>query len=232
MARDFEDHCWRDVIAPEALAIYRAYVRETFVGERPALIAIDLYNLAYDGGPKPVRELVDAYPSTCGEFAWAAIAPTVRLFAAARAAGIPIIYSTFDRSGGSRVGATNRQINRFDDRSFEIREEFTPRPHDIVVPKQRASLFYGTPILAHLVKLGVRSLIFCGESTSGCVRASVVDAYSSGYHSVVVEECTFDRHLLSHKVNLFDMHHKYADVMHVDEVVAHLDGLADSRRPG
>jgi hypothetical protein len=61
------------------------------------------------------------------------------------------------------------------------------------------------------------------------VRASVVDAYSSGYHTVVAEECTFDRHLLSHKVNLFDMHHKYADVMHVDEVVAHLNGLVGLR---
>jgi nicotinamidase-related amidase len=59
----------------------------------------------------------------------------------------------------------------------------------------------------------------CGESTSGCVRASVVDAYSYGFHTVVVEEGCFDRSLLSHKVNLFDLHHKYADVMHVDEVV-------------
>ncbi len=65
-----------------------------------------------------------------------------------------------------------------------------------------------------------RSLIVCGESTSGCVRASVVDAYSNGYHAVVVEECTFDRYLLSHKINLFDLHHKYADVMHLDEVLA------------
>lgn len=232
MARDFEDHCWKDIVTPEALAIYRAYARDTFVGEKPALVAIDLYNLAYDGGPKPVHELVRDYPSSCGEFAWAAIAPTVRLFAAARAAGLPIIYSTFDSSGGSRVGATNRQVNRLGERPFEIRAEFAPRPEDLVVPKQRASIFYGTPLLAHLVKLGVRSLIFCGESTSGCVRASVVDAYSSGYHSVVVEECTYDRHLLSHKVNLFDMHHKYADVMHVEEVVAHLGTLVALRKAG
>ena len=55
------------------------------------------------------------------------------------------------------------------------------------------------------------------------MRASTIDAYSYGFHSVVVEECTYDRSMLSHKVNLFDMHHKYADVMHVDEVVAHLE---------
>jgi nicotinamidase-related amidase len=72
----------------------------------------------------------------------------------------------------------------------------------------------------------VRSLIVCGEATSGCVRASSVDGYSNGFHVSVVEECTFDRAELTHKINLFDLHHKYADVMRVGEVEAHLDGLA------
>jgi nicotinamidase-related amidase len=219
MARGFEDHCWKDVVSREALEIYRAYEREIYVGERPALLAIDLYNLVYEGGPRPVHEIVREHPSTCGEYAWAAIEPTRRLFAAARAAGLPVFYST---SEAAPVQATERRVNRLDERAWEIREEFAPQKGDIVVRKQRASVFYGTPLIAHLNKLGVRSLIVCGESTSGCVRASVVDAYSNGYHTVVVEECTFDRHLLSHKVNLFDLHHKYADVMHVDEVVAHL----------
>ena len=92
--------------------------------------------------------------------------------------------------------------------------------------KQRASVFFGTPLVAHLTQLGVQTLIICGESTSGCVRATAVDAYSHGYHVVLVEECCFDRSILSHKINLFDMHHKYVDVMHVDDVVAHLDGMA------
>jgi nicotinamidase-related amidase len=65
----------------------------------------------------------------------------------------------------------------------------------------------------------------CGESTSGCVRASVVDAYSNGFHVTIVEQCTYDRTALIHKVNLFDLHHKYADVMLLDEVVAHLDAM-------
>ena len=80
--------------------------------------------------------------------------------------------------------------------------------------------------MAHLRRLTVESLIIFGESTSGCVRASTVDAYSYGFHNVLVEECTYDRSMLSHKVNLFDLHHKYADVMHVEEVIAHLDGLS------
>jgi isochorismate hydrolase len=61
------------------------------------------------------------------------------------------------------------------------------------------------------------------------VRASAVDAYSNGFHVSIVEECTYDRAELTHKVNLFDLHHKYCDVMHVDEVIAHLDGLTQQR---
>jgi nicotinamidase-related amidase len=79
--------------------------------------------------------------------------------------------------------------------------------------------------------LGVRSLIVCGEATSGCVRASVIDAYSNGFNIAIVEECTFDQTELTHKVNLFDLHHKYADVMKLAEVEAHLDGLVRPRTP-
>ena len=110
-----------------------------------------------------------------------------------------------------------------------IYHEFTPQPADIVIYKQRASAFQGTPILSHLALLGIQSLIVCGESTSGCVRASVVDAYSNGYHVSIVEECTYDRAELTHKVNLFDLHHKYADVMHLDEVMVHLEGMRMAR---
>ncbi len=109
---------------------------------------------------------------------------------------------------------------------YEIYKEFPVLPSDVVIKKQRASVFQGTPIVSHLTLLGVNSLIVCGESTSGCVRASCVDAYSTGFHVSLVEECTYDRAALTHKVNLFDLHHKYVDVMHVDEVVAHLDRMA------
>ena len=234
MARDFEDHCWQDVVEQEILEIYGAYARDIFVGPDPALLAIDLYNLAYEGGARPVAEVVKDHPSSCGIHAWEAIAPTQRLFAAARAARLPIVYTTHDirrmRADPTGMRATRRQRNRIDETSYEIRAEFRPEPGDLVTYKERASAFYGTPLAAHLTMMGVRSLIVCGESSSGCVRASVVDGYSHGFHVAVAEECCFDRSLLSHKVNLFDMHHKYAYVLHVDEVVRHLERLAPARR--
>ncbi len=233
-AADFEDHCWKDVVPPEVLEIYAPYRREVFVGERPALLAVDLYELVYQGGARPVRELVADYPSSCGEHAWAAIEPTRRLLEAARAARIPIFYSTQDTApdgAPGRLRTTRRRATPVDPALYRIRAEFSPRPGDVVIRKSRASAFFGTPLSSHLTQLRVDSVIVCGETTSGCVRATAVDAYSHGFHVVVVEECCFDRSPLSHQVNLFDLHHKHADVMALDDVVEHLEALA-RRGPG
>ena len=229
MNESFEDHCWRDIVPEDILTLYSHYARDVFVGPRAALLAIDLYELAYQGGPHPVAEVSKVYPSSCGEHAWNAIPPTVRLFNAARAAGLPIFYSTSDtrpQSSPAAVVATKRRGIPVDPEVYAIRPEFAPQPGDVVITKMRASAFFGTPLTAHLTQLGIQSLIVCGESTSGCVRASVVEGYSHGYHVTVAEECCFDRSPLSHKVNLFDMHHKYADVMNIDEIEAHLKSLA------
>lgn len=229
MGSDFEDHCWKDVVPADILEIYSHYQRETYVGPKPALLVIDLYEMAYRGGPQPVSVVSKDHPSSCGINAWNAIPPTQKLFAACRAAGIPIFYSTSDTRASSKPGAikaTNRKMKPMLLDDYDIRPEFAPQPGDVVITKQRASIFYGTPLIAHLSQLGVQSLIVIGESTSGCVRASSVDGYSNGYHVTLVEECCFDRSDLSHKINLFDLHHKYADVMKVDEVVAHLAPLA------
>ena len=222
---DFEAHVWRDLVDAETLEIYRAYQRELFIGKRPALLAIDLYNLAYAGGPRPVAEVVREHPSSCGLAAWKAIAPTKRLFEVARAHGLPIFYTvTETRPEANSATATRRQAGQGTAADFEIFPEFAAQPGDVVIYKQRASAFFGTPLAAHLVGRGVDSLVVCGESTSGCVRASVVDGYSHGFHVVVAEECVFDRSELSHKVNLFDLHHKYADVMHLEGLLERLGG--------
>ena len=234
MIENFEDHCWKDVVSEEILEIYKAYHRNTYIGERPALLAIDLYNLVYEGGSKPVLEAQKVQKSSCGIYAYNAIEPTKELFALVRSKGIPVIYTTGEHRKEARpdvVQATNRQTEGKKADSFEIYKEFKPEPGDLIIYKERASGFYGTPLVAHLTKMGINSLIVCGETTSGCVRASAVDAYSNGFHVSLVEECCFDRSILSHKVNLFDLHHKYADVMHLEEAKAHLQ-QDRSRRAG
>ncbi len=225
MTDNFEDHCWKDIVSQEILEVYEAYKRETYIGRSPALLAIDLYNLVFAGGSRPVHELVKEHRSSCGIYAWNAIDPLKELFAVVRSKGISVIYTTSEtrqEAKPRKVHATHRQMRAVDKDAYEIRADFKPMPDDVIIYKQRASGFFGTPLISHLTQMGIDTLIVCGESTSGCVRATVVDAYSYGFHTVIVEECCFDRSILSHKVNLFDLHHKYADVMHLYELKRHL----------
>jgi maleamate amidohydrolase len=224
-ASEFENHCWKGLFSDELLEQSSTYVRETRVGEKPALLLIDLYKFVYDGGNRPVHEIEKEYSLTCGEYAWNAIEPTKRLIAAARAANIPIFYSTRHVDTGATLSTKSVVRRKRAPDAYDIWPDFAPQPGDTIIYKERASAFYGTPMIAKLNQLGIRSLIVCGESTSGCVRNSVQDAYMNGYNVSIVEECTYDRNILCHKVNMFDMHHKYADVMAVDEVISHLNSL-------
>ena len=231
MVDPFEDHCWKDVVSEQTFEVYKHYQRETFIGARPAVLAIDLYNLVFGGGPLPVHEVVKEFPSSCGTYAYETVKPIQELLALARSCRIPIIYTTNEmpKEGAPKVVQPTKRRLSTPEGAFNIWEEFKPEPGDLIIYKQRASAFFGTPLIAHLIQQDINSLIVCGETTSGCVRASVVDAYSHGFHTVVVEECCFDRSLLSHKINLFDLHHKYADVMHLEEVKRHLQQRKDDK---
>jgi maleamate amidohydrolase len=223
----FEDHCWKGVVPDADVKLYAPYGRATYVGRKPALLAVDLYNLVYRGGAVSPNDIADRYPSSQGWFADRAIAPIQRLLAAARRVGLPIFFSTADIRPNAKppgANATKRRGAPPQPDDFDIHPAFAVEPSDVIVYKQRASAFEGTPLFSHLKLLGIESLIVCGEATSGCVRASVVDAYSAGLHVALVEECTFDQTELTHQVNLFDLHHKYADVISLAEVEAHLDG--------
>ena len=94
---------------------------------------------------------------------------------------------------------------------------------DIVIRKIKPSAFYGTPLQAFLNDLGADSLVVTGTTTSGCVRASVLDAFSNNLRVVIAEEACFDRSQASHAINLCDMHAKYADVVPVNEALDYID---------
>ena len=143
-------------------------------------------------------------------------------------------YIDLDRSGRLSKKEISRALDLWnvplDDDMLDIHPAFAVEDGDILIRKERASAFHSTPLVAHLTRLGVSSLIVCGESTSGCVRASVVDGYSYGYHMTVAEECVFDRSQTTHKINLFDMHHKYADVMVLEDIIHHLEHMVQTQK--
>jgi nicotinamidase-related amidase len=103
--------------------------------------------------------------------------------------------------------------------------EIAPSERDLVIEKRKPSAFFGTTLASHLVSLKVDTLIICGTSTSGCVRATVTDAFSYDYRVAIAEEATFDRGQASHAMALFDLDMKYANVTPVDEIVTYLEGL-------
>jgi nicotinamidase-related amidase len=112
-----------------------------------------------------------------------------------------------------------------DPKAEEIPEPIAPLPSELVIRKIKASAFFETPLLTYLQYMGIDSLLITGATTSGCVRASVVDAISYGFRCFVVEECVFDRFELSHLVNLFDMNTKYADVISLEEALKYIAKL-------
>ena len=217
-------------------------------GEKPALLLVDLYRWVYGDEPQPLLEAVADWPGSCGLAAWDAIPHIQTLLEAARRAGIPVVHLTGlsnsgveswsalkkDTRGGANPtvktaakptvkdeAALDRERRRFD-----IIDEVAPVDGEAVLYKTSPSAFWGTPLIGHLNHLGVDTIITCGESTSGCVRASVVDGCTNRYRMIVVEECVFDRHEATHAINLFDMNQKYADVLPLAEV---LEWLAEGR---
>ena len=108
----------------------------------------------------------------------------------------------------------------------EIVTMIAPGPRDIVIKKQKPSGFFGTNLASYLTLLGCDSVIVVGTTTSGCVRATVVDAFSLNYRVILAEEGCFDRSQASHAVSLCDMHAKYADVVPTAEILSYIDQLA------
>jgi nicotinamidase-related amidase len=125
------------------------------------------------------------------------------------------------RGGGSADPAIAEHRRR----RYEIIDEVAPIDGEVVLRKSAPSAFWGTPLVGHLTRHQVDTIIIAGEATSGCVRATAVDGKSSRYKVIVPEECVFDRDEASHAINLYDMEEKYADVIALDEVLSYLQSV-------
>lgn len=198
-------------------------------GTNPVCLVIDDYYSVLGLKREPILESVKTWPMSCGLEGWEAIDKTVDLLRAARSNGVPVIYvHGFDK--GFVPWGRRAQKERLSNLPAEMRakaneivDEIAPLPGELVLEKAAASAFHGTPLVFHLNYHGVDTVIACGETTSGCVRASVVDGATYRFNMGVVEECTFDRTEAAHAINLFDMHQKYADVISLPEAVKYFD---------
>jgi len=209
-------------------------------GEKPALLLIDIYRGVFGDERKPLLEGIKTYPGYTGPGGWDAIEHVRRLLGMAREAGIPVIHATgnvevphwSDRRERMRPPSTDPLAEERRRHRFDIMPQVAPIEGEVVIRKSGPSAFFGSALPMHLNYIDVDTVIVCGESTSGCVRASVVDGCANRYRMVVVEEGVWDRHESAHAMNLFDMNQKYADVLGIDEVIQWLRGWAARRNGG
>ena len=205
-------------------------------GTRPALVIIDVQYRTCGESPQPILEAIKEYKTSCGEVGWRAVGVIEKLLQAARLRSVPVIYPVVERKDRFDTGRWKDKIPTIADptsyignRGPQIIESIEPQVGDIVVSKRYASAFFGTPLMTYLNDLDRDTLIITGATTSGCVRATVAEAFSYGFHVIVVEDGVFDRGEVSHAINLFDMDQKYADVMPSATVLAHWEPLPQKK---
>lgn len=191
------------------------------LGHRPALIVVDVNLGVTDPGSPLVCDLEDV------------VVAIQRLLAEMRSAGLPVVFTTVSYGEGDKETAA-AFIDKIPalltleagSRWAEIDPRIAPREGEPVLNKLFASAFFGTALSSFLAANGCDSLIVTGASTSGCVRATVVDAIQHGYRPVVPREAVGDRNPEAHAANLYDIDTKYGDVVSVDDVLVRLEEIA------
>lgn len=193
------------------------------LGRRPALILVDMIR----GFTDPACPL----GSACD----AVVAANAALLDAFRGAGLPVFYTTVVYRNPQQARVFRQRIEALnlltpDSQWVEVDPRLAPQAGEALVEKQWASSFFGTDLAAQLQAAGADSLVVTGLTTSGCVRATVVDGLQHDYPVVVPREAVGDRNPEAHRANLFDMHAKYADVQDLDQVLAQLAAPGTTER--
>ena len=221
---------WHRLIPEAERAAYQrsGFHGDLAFGERPALIVIDV-TLGFTGSRGlTLEQAVAEFAPACGPSSWEAMPRIARLIAQFRQRGLPVVYTRSnldDIAFAGKATKAKRAGGRPSDRFNAFPEEIVPGSDEWVLEKTKASAFFGTPLATWMLKERIDTAVVCGVSTSGCVRASVVDSFSHGLSTFVVDECCFDRSEFAHAANLFDMNAKYASVLSLDDI----EGLLGQR---
>lgn len=235
------ERIWDKFLTEKDKRIYQlaGYGKRGGFGTRPALFIIDVqYNFCGDEPGQTHEDGLKTYRTHCGEAGWQAVPHIEALLKIARAKNLPVFYTQSERrpdmlDSGVQVGKNHRgteKISTEGSHATQTVAPLAPEPQDILIGKRKPSAFFGTLFMSHLNFLDVDTLILTGCTTSGCLRATAVDAYSYNFKTIIPEETAFDRFEASHAINLFDLNCKYADVIPTAEVATYLEGVAP--RPG
>jgi maleamate amidohydrolase len=208
----------------EAIYKKQQFGQRTGFGKSAALLIVDFVNGFTDPEIFGGGNISDA------------VTATVPLLAFFRARKLPVVFTRIVYAAdGSDAGIWCEKVPRLrelieDASQSQVVKELAPVPGELVVRKTQASAFFGTPLASILQSRGIDTLVMAGCTTSGCVRASVIDGMSLNFRLVVASDCVGDRALGPHTANLFDMGQKYADLMTAQEVMAALGGDVSTPR--
>jgi len=228
---------WNQFLTERDKAVFSAagYGARSGFGKRPALLVIDVsYAFTGDKPGEPILESIKRWRNSCGAESWDAIGHIKKLIDKAHDKQLPVIYTTgvrrpdmWDSGGWTRKNTRSMEAPKTasNRHGYDIVDEIAPSPKDLVIYKQKPSGFFGTPMTGYLTQLGCDSVVVTGTTTSGCVRATVVDAFSYNYRVAMVEEGCFDRSQASHAMTLCDLGAKYADIVKTEEVLSYFDTL-------
>jgi len=221
---------WDHLISEDEKKAYRTagFGRPTGIGQRPALLIIDVQYRTTGTERRPFWESIKEFPTACGEPAWDAIGNIAKLLALFRERGWPVLYPYVSPKQGFDAGRLSDKVPAIMGvaaKGYEFVAEVAPTETDILVPKKHPSAFFGTPLASYLINTGADTLVVTGCSTSGCVRGTVVDGFAYNYRVLVPQDAVFDRSAVSHAVNLFDMSEKYADVMPAQDALTVLRAI-------
>ena len=195
--------------------------RAVTLGDRPAVLVVDFSC----GFTDPACAL--------GSDLTAEVEATRRLLDSARAKGLPVVFTTIGFESSLKDGGLWLQkVPALGDLQVgghwvDIDPRLEPRADETVIVKKGASAFFGTNLAAVLVSQQIDSVILCGATTSGCIRATAVDLLQNGWPTLVPRECVGDRAKAPHDANLFDIQAKYADVVGLEEALAYLDAVSN-----
>lgn len=223
---------WDGIVGEDEVKVYEAagFGRPGGVGRRPALLIIDVQYRTIGTIPRPFWESIREFPTSCGEAGWSAVRRIASLLAEFRRNGWPVLYPhVAPKNRATDSGRLAQKVPAIMDvaaRGYEFPPEIAPREGEVLIPKKHPSAFFATPLVSHLIDVGADTLVVTGCTTSGCVRASVVDAFAYNFRVLVPWDCVYDRSATSHAVNLFDMAYKYADVIPAEAVIEKLRPLA------
>lgn len=227
---------WEGVIPPEELLAYQkaGFGGPSGLGKRPGLLIIDVQYRTVGTEPKPFFESIKEFPTSCGDVGWKAVDHIASLLSLFREKNWPVIYPyvapKVDHDHG-RLAEKVPALMTVSAKGYEFVPAIAPSAQDLLLPKRHPSAFFGTPLVSYLINLDVDTLIVTGCTTSGCVRSTVVDAFSYNFRLGVPQDAVYDRSATSHAVNLFDMSSKYADVSTTEAFLASLAKI-DARAPG